>query len=735
VSSPTPRFEPRDPAVFEDNVARLVRHGHAPERIDPGFEARLRAAVLERVSALAVPPEPAAPVLALRSPWSAALVATAAALLLWWWSPWSAIESGAGGSAGGSGEPRPVVADDGSGDANGPGDPRRAPEANDPGHLARDAERGRVPFAPDEPEAPGDDLAERAGPDSGRGGLLAEASWPAEHPAPFGDGEAVRARLIVLPQVSLPQVGFPVLHEVELHPLGERRAELRALDLEPGPERLFLQVPGMAVCVVEDLRLEPDRVLGDVSFELAAPVALSGRVVDAATGEPIPGAELLSEDDIALDVSPNGLDIPKNLNAPTAISGSDGTWTLEGLRNAAALVRAEAPGYGPGWALGQGDGPLELRLEPGVRVFGRVLDQDGRPRANSRVVVSRLADAAGRTLHYFDSADVEADGSFAVEDLPPGFLVALLFDTSPSSNELPLAFRPIQLGSGAAGEVEFRADRLGRRLEGVLRNAAGEPVGNTTVYLVRQSPPVANSPREVGPTADEGPEWLATVTDGAGAFALEDLTPGRFDVFVSNEGPQNMFWVREFEGPGEGPPLEPRLPSGKLEISAEDSGGSEVSAVVVLFDAETDAFRGRAVTFDSGPVRLDPLHPGRYRADVFPFDTARAARRLDAFEVVAGETTRLRTDFEPSAPWTLSVTDAAGSPIEGAVLTIFDPSGAPFPLTSDSIFTDARGEFTWDQAPAGAWLVRIDAPGWQRRETTVTGRGGTPQRFEVALER
>ncbi|MHC4375295.1 MAG: carboxypeptidase regulatory-like domain-containing protein [Planctomycetota bacterium] len=731
------RFEPRDAAVFEDNVARLVRHGHTPEAIDTGFEARLRAAVSRRVADNAAQAAPVveAPVLAFRPRWGAALVAAAAALLLWWWSPWTATESSTGPGAVGSGESQPLVADDGQAPGNGEVDPRRAPESTDPGSLARGAEGGREPVAPDDSEAPADDLADAGSPAPGRSGLRAEVQWPAEAAAPFGEANALQARLIVLPQVSLPQVATPVDHDVELRSIDERRASLSAFDLEPGPARLFLQVPGMALCELADQRLEPDRVLDDLTFALRSPVAIRGRVVDAATGEPIAGAELLSEDDIALDVSPRGLDIPNAMDAPTGRSATDGSWTLEGLRGRTPLVRAEAPGYAPTWALADGEGPLELRLEPGARVFGQVLDQDGQPRQDSRVVVSRLADVAGRSLHYYGYSEVAADGSFAVDDLPPGFLVALLFDTSAASNDLPLAFRPIQLGGGAAGEVEFRADRLGRRLEGVVRDADGNPVENTTVYLVRQGVPITDDLRQTDPMAGDGPEWLATVTDDQGVFTLEDLNPGRFDVFVSNEGPQNMFWVREFEGPGEGAPLEVRLPLGKLEVSAEDGEGSPVGAVVVLFDAETDQFRGRALTFGGGPARLDPLHPGRYRADVFPFDTERAARRLEAFEVGSGEPTRLRTDFAAAAPWTLVVTDDEGRPFEGAELTVLDADGAVFQLNADVVLTDAQGTFTWEQAPEGAWLVRVEAPGCKPLETTVAGRVGQVQRFEVALER
>lgn len=731
------RFEPRDAAVFEDNVARLVRHGHTPEAIDTNFEARLRTAVLRRVADNAAPAEPIAeaPVLAFRPRWGTALLAAAAALLLWWWSPWSATESGAGHGAGDSGGTAPLVADDSQAPDNADAEPRRALESRDTGSLARGPEGGREPVIPGDPEVPEDDVAVAGGPAPGRSGLRAEVQWPADAAPPFGEVQVVQARLIVLPQVSLPQVATPVDHDVELRSIDARRASLSAFDLEPGPARLFLQVPGMALCELRDQRLEPDQVLDELTFALRMPVAVRGRVVDAATGEPIAGAELLSEDDIALDVSPRGLDLPNSMDAPTGRSAADGSWTLAGLRSRTPLVRAEAPGYAPAWAMADGEAPLELRLEPGARVFGQVLDQDGQPRLNSRVVVSRLADVAGRSLHYYGYSEVAADGSFAVDDLPEGFLVALLFDTSAASNNLPLAFRPIQLGGGAAGEVEFRADRLGRRLEGVLRDAAGEPVENTTVYLVRQGVPVTDDLRQSDPTTGSAPEWLATVTDEQGAFALEDLNPGRFDVFVSNGGPQNMFWVLEFEGPGEGAPLEVRLPLGKLEVSGEDADGSPVGATVVLFDADTDQFRGRGLSFGSAPVRLDPLHPGRYRADVFPFDTQRAARRLEAFEVSADEPTRLRTDFEAAAPWTLVVTDDEGHPLEGAELTVLDPEGAVFQLNLDAVLTDAQGSFTWEQAPAGTWLIRIQAAGCKPLETTVTGRVGQVQRFEVALER
>ena len=81
------------------------------------------------------------------------------------------------------------------------------------------------------------------------------------------------------------------------------------------------------------------------------------------------------------------------------------------------------------------------------------------------------------------------------------------------------------------------------------------------------------------------------------------------------------------------------------------------------------------------------------------------------------------------------VTDDEGRPFEGAELTVLDADGAVFQLNADVVLTDAQGTFTWEQAPEGAWLVRVEAPGCKPLETTVAGRVGQVQRFEVALER
>lgn len=734
------KFVPHDADVLESNVARLIALAFEPEQVAPEFRSRVERAVLERLAERATQPQGAAssPRSSHGQPrplmWAGALTAAAAALLLWWWPAGAepTSQDPNGGPRDVLAEQQPSPKNDGL-DGNGSGGFESNVSPGAPLRLENDASQevladsnGGDRRAVDS-ESPSDaELDANSTIPADQSALQAEIVWSpdTERTEAFNpQAVAGRAQLIVLPQVALPQVGFPTRHDVEWSTSSTAGVSFTADDLKPGPVRLFLQMPGWPVCVIDDVRLPAGSRLTDLRFELQPGHVLAGRVIDAATGNAISGAEVLSEDDLPLDVSPEGLDIANQLEAPNTQSGTDGAWQLVGLRGPTPLVRIHAPGYAPMWARPTGDVDFEVALQPGASLSGRVLDEAGEARPNSRVVVSQLSEVDGGALHYFDSVDVDAQGQFEVRDLPEGFLVALLFDTSPGQDETPLLFRPVQLNSKRPTEVEFRADRNAHKLVGQALDATGSAAPNLSVYLVRKDAQVAT------------PEWLATVTNAIGEFSFDDVTPGRFDVFTSGSGPQNMAWYGEFEGPELGQTLELTLPNASLEFIGSDAQGRAVGVVAVVFDLDSDEFRGRAVPFGPEAARMAPMPAGRYRADLFPIDGLSAAKRIESIELSAGQSLELTYELEVAAPWTLVVTDNAGTPIAGARLQVFDSGGREFALAEDRVRTDEKGAFTWNAAPPGAWLVRIEAPNHQPLETTVSGDAQQLARFEVALER
>jgi hypothetical protein len=176
---------------------------------------------------------------------------------------------------------------------------------------------------------------------------------------------------------------------------------------------------GFQAGVVGVLSFEPvDRFDGLVSqdVELGAPQRLRGRVVDAATGAPLPGARLYLDSHLTVGRWDAGW------------VGVDGTGRFEidatRIVVSSAWLAATAPGHGPALLIGPEPwGQLELRLgEPAVLV-GRVTDvASGLPIEAASLTV-RQPRELGWGAVLADSGRSDAEGVFTMhlENVPPEY--------------------------------------------------------------------------------------------------------------------------------------------------------------------------------------------------------------------------------------------------------------------------------------------------------------------------
>lgn len=138
---------------------------------------------------------------------------------------------------------------------------------------------------------------------------------------------------------------------------------------------------------VVKVEVPPDRGSADIHIELDPGAAVSGRVVEDATGLPVEGA-------LVGVVAQTRTDWIFEGNAdctPHAYSDSEGRFRIRGLIKGRPLayVTAMHPGFAAGNAkttIKRGN-PVEIRLKKGFQVFGRVLDDRGRPAAGVRVSI------------------------------------------------------------------------------------------------------------------------------------------------------------------------------------------------------------------------------------------------------------------------------------------------------------------------------------------------------------
>ena len=302
----------------------------------------------------------------------------------------------------------------------------------------------------------------------------------------------------------------------------------------------------------------------DLAVALPPGVAVSGRVVDAATGRAVAGAR------VDYTARPATADPPADENAPRLAgfaserTGPDGRFFVAAVQRGVVRVFAARGNYlmrpadhPPDWdrelseyAIAHAVVPLDLppncrqyefqvELQPGGRLTGRVLDAAGRP-APAGVLIT-----TGPFAHYLwtDARRFNwKDGGFAVPDADPRHRYPVVVLDADRENG---AFATLP-GRAGATVPDLRLQPCGRA-EGRFVGRDGRPLAGVAVGLTARLSDGGSDVdwyRSIG--RDESPR-----TDAAGRFALSGLVPGvryRVDAFAgSSPLPTSGFTV----GPGQ----------------------------------------------------------------------------------------------------------------------------------------------------------------------------------------
>lgn len=282
------------------------------------------------------------------------------------------------------------------------------------------------------------------------------------------------------------------------------------------------------------------------------------------------------------------------------LTGDDGRVTLtlpaEGRIRypGAATLTARHPEHG--WVereitVAPGMAPVELRLSPGARLTGRVVDPQGAPVAEARVTVAR---EPGGPLPQA-SAESGVDGVFELAGLPPG---------------------PYRLRADAAGWPSWSSPESLALAEGQSRDVQVElePGAVLTGRIEGLDPRELAAVRvRVLPQGPKRHIPIDAVVDHQGHYRVEGLPPGRSRVTAHLDHPQ-----RSAEGEVS---LAQRQRQAELDLVFEDgytlSGvvrrqGDPVHATVRLegpksLEGSTDA---------AGGFRFSGLPAGEYRLEV-----------------------------------------------------------------------------------------------------------------------
>ncbi len=228
--------------------------------------------------------------------------------------------------------------------------------------------------------------------------------------------------------------------------------------------------PGRFTCMVEpDSRVTPPWWKGELradavcehTFVLQRGITLRGRVLDAASRQPIAGASI-----------GEGWFLGRPVR-----SGADGAFALAGLAPGTAEVTCTADGFVRTMLeepIGESDAKFDFELVRGAVVTGTLLDTHGKPAAGVYVAAA----AFGRTVTWLPQR-TGADGTFRCAGLPPGqgHLVVRAAGHAVAIYHLPSPDAELRIDAGA---LQLQPAHVVRAS---VRDAAGKPMAGVRMRL------------------------------------------------------------------------------------------------------------------------------------------------------------------------------------------------------------------------------------------------------------
>lgn len=320
----------------------------------------------------------------------------------------------------------------------------------------------------------------------------------------------------------------------------------------------------------------------DAVIELAAGGRVTGRVVDRSTGKPLTSFQA------GISSLRNSGDGRATMALPQMrdFSAEDGTFALDNVPPGPMFVVASAPGYATARLNatveeGKTVSDVELRLEAGVRLTGRVTGPDGTPLGDVTVAV----ETSGEFMSWgpATTAVTDTNGEYSLERLPAGEgTVAFAHPTYlDARRKVTLKGRETKL------DVELAA---GERVSGIVVTEAGAPVANASV--------------EAHGSGTGG----VAVTNAEGAFEMQALLPGRYRFSASGSGA------------GEGSVEDVEVPSGQ-QVRITMRAGATIYGRILGLPPEELALASVGVFGEGNSVHGSVDPSGNYRVAGVPSGT------------------------------------------------------------------------------------------------------------------
>jgi hypothetical protein len=462
------------------------------------------------------------------------------------------------------------------------------------------------------------------------------------------------------------------------------------------------------------LRLSPRQAGTGVAVRPGSLRRIAGKVVDLASGRPVPGALVWSG---------------WPLLAPVSRTDAEGAFQIEIAAGGEPWVEAAAAGFLPGdrQVLRSGvSAPVVLKLAPAATLSGVVVDAADRPVAGVRIVASppvsrqgdlRWATARSRTDGGFRLTGLRPAGAYELTVTRQGFArTKATARTAPAGQPSKLIRIVLSDGKTAFGRVV---------------DEGGRPIAGAELALVL-------------PSGDTD----ATSTSGEdGRFEFRHLDPGTRDLFARARG---YSYVHR---PGvEIPAAAPTVALGTVKLQdgafiegrVTDTRGTPIEGAQVWISSSQpvpklwhleDAPQAR--TGPDGSFRSEGLR----RGDLYYLGVEHPGHVLTTIPGIAAPTQEpIRIEMKTAHSLAGRVVGPEGEPVAGASLMRVEEiriDGGISSRGSPLGETDPDGRFQVTGIAAGRLNIEVRAVGYapRRIEGLQIPEGGDVEGLEIALER
>ena len=445
------------------------------------------------------------------------------------------------------------------------------------------------------------------------------------------------------------------------------------------------------------LRLSPVRQNGPPAKPVP-PRRISGKVADAVSGRPVPGALVWSG---------------WPLVAPAVYADGEGRFQLDVPAEQEVWLEAAAAGFLPGERQRVKPGaaqPMLVKLDPAAEISGVVVDPAGQPVAGARIGIP----ASDPLEEGFLSAGVRssADGRFRLTGLKPGGLFELTASREGFERTTAKA-RTSPLGRPAAPPLRIVMGR-GRTALGRLVDEAGQPVVGAGIVL-------AGMEEMLG-------EAQQVTSNKEGRFDVPHLTPGRYMLIAGH--PDHAPLTQEVEIPSGAPTVDLGdlvMPAGGgIEGRVTDTEGTPIEGAEVEATPALDSgspgfgFTGMSMSMSMGPLRTGPdgsfRVPGLNRGGRFDLHVKHPAYAEVTVPGVESPTKEpVRIELKAARTVSGRVVNAEGEPVAGATVASVDRNDGLGALRSYQSLgvTDAEGRFRVGGLAPGTLNLEVSADGYQ----------------------